>query len=111
MKNSETAVHLRGLAEVYANTPDETPLVEPSTYASVYTKEAAVALVKAVGGTFKKRLLYEGSDTLIYESQKLPGFEVWVPRDKICRKIPARYECEPLLSPEEEKTVFAGDLA
>lgn len=57
---------------------------------------------------FRKRLLYEGADTMIYESERLPGFSVWIPRDKVCRKIPARYECEPLLAPEEEVEVFGS---
>ena len=107
MTNSEIAKTLAGLAEFYAANPDEDPLSEPNLFVRVYSKEMAVRIVKGIGGTFKKRL--SGSDTLIYESQRLPGLAVWIPRDKVCRVIPARYDCEPLLAPAEEVEVFGPD--
>jgi len=106
MTNTETAKMLMDLANVYGTTPDEIPLSAPLTTAHVNTKQAVIDLIKAVGGKFKKEPLYEGADTMLFRSARIPGFDIWVPRDKICRKIPARYECEPLFSAAEDAEIM-----
>ena len=72
-------------------------------YLSFHEKEAFVAAVKAVGAGKKKF-----SDLSIEFEVKVPGGQIKLsaPREKVCRLIrPAEYECDPFLSPEEEKSL------
>ena len=101
MTNTEIAKTLMDVANVYGTTPDETVLKKPLLTVFATSKEEVKSLVHAVGGKFTKRLGY-GGDSVYYESARIPGFSVHVDRAAVCVKIPARYECEPLFSPEEE---------
>lgn len=104
MKNSEIAEIILGVATVYNVTPDETPLKEPNLTVFATSKDEVIAVIKATGGKFRKRLGY-GGDSIYYESERLGGFSVHIDRSAVCRMIPARYECEPLLSPEDEAQI------
>lgn len=102
MTNAETADTLFKLAETYRAA--STPLLAPNLGAYASSKDEVIALIKAVGGKFTKKLSY-GEDYIYYNSHHIPGFSVTIPRDRVCRKIPARYECEPLLSPGDEQEI------
>lgn len=72
-------------------------------YLSFKEKDTFVAAVKAVG-TGKK----EVDNYYIQFKVDVPGGKIKLsaPRDTVCRLIrPAEYECDPLLSPEEEKNL------
>ena len=59
-------------------------------------------MITAIGGRFERR----NSDyytKLI--SKTLPEFALCIARDKVCRKI-VTYDCEPLLSPEDEAEII-----
>ena|SRR6185369_13301372 len=70
-------------------------------YFRFYKKELFIAAVKALG-TGKK----SGDDSSIQFHVKSGDVEVTIsaPRGMVCRLIrPAEYDCDPFLSPEEEK--------
>ena len=70
-----------------------------------WSKESFLAVVRALGAGKK-----EYSDSDLRYTVDTHGANIWltIPRDKVCRKVQeAKWECEPLLSPEEEATLEA----
>ena len=133
MKNSEIAKTLLELANVYGTMPDtgsvsltnkkisestgevikeivgpvdiDSSLPIPSLKIYATTKDQVIALIRAIGGKFVKRIGWSG-DTMYYDSQRLPGVSVWIYRNLVCRRVTPEYECEPLFSPEEEAEIL-----
>ncbi len=104
MNNSELAASLRALAEVYGAIEQELP--QPSMWIFASSKAEALGLVKAIGGTFRKDMgdeTKEYSDITLH-SVRIAGVRISLPRNKVCRKT-VKWDCEPLLSKEEEAEV------
>jgi len=58
--------------------------------------------VRAIGAGKKE---YSGTD-LRYVAKYGAEISMTIPRDQVCRKVQeAKWECEPLLTPEEEATL------
>jgi hypothetical protein len=81
------------------------PYFEPTSYHHFryYEKEPFIAAVKALGSGKKK--ITDGEIEFVVER---PGAHIGIeaPRNLLCRLIrPAEYDCDPLLSPEEEKSL------
>lgn len=107
MTHKEIAASLLELANVYETTPDDAGISDMGGKVSLYatTKTQVIATIKVIGGKFIKR----GDDDyfMYYDSVRIPGVYIYVERSVVCRKIPARYECDPLLSPEDEAEIMA----
>jgi hypothetical protein len=101
MKSHELAHALIATAEFLLSQPEfATPSKTHSLYLGSYwdDKDALVAMVKAVGTVTKE---YNGSDLQVNVDTPV---KIWtrINRDKVCRKVQeAKWECEPLLKPEE----------
>lgn len=81
------------------------PYSEPTSYHHFhyYEKEPFVAAVRALGSG-KKKITETGIEFIVTP----PGSHISLeaPRNLLCRLIrPAEYDCDPLLSPEEEKSL------
>lgn len=95
-QNKAHAAALRQVAEIYENA--EADLNQINLFIHTYDKQALINTLKAIGGKFTKK--YDET-WLRMESQKIPGLTVTIWRDTVCRKT-VTYDCESLLSPEEE---------
>ena len=104
MTKQELAHTLRELAQIYEK-PENENLVQPGLHIFVDTKDQLLALVRAIGGKFTKDMgsEWESYPNVTLESLRL-GVKICIPKDKVCRKV-VRYDCEPLLSPQEEAEV------
>jgi hypothetical protein len=69
----------------------------------VYTKADAQCLLKAFGGKWTKSGMDDESEyaQITFSSVGLAPLRVFLPRNKVCRKT-VTYECDPIMSPEEE---------
>ena len=109
MTNQEFASKLRTLADKWEQLPEQknTPLL----FVENSRKEDAVAIVKGIGGHWTKTITNPDHPyaRVVYASRET-GLEVSLYRDSLCRIIrpaqPAQYECEPLLSPDEEAEIL-----
>lgn len=100
--NKQFAETLAKLAEFYRGAPEG--LDKPILRIYVYGKEELLKWIRAIGGTWTKETT--AYDDINFESKRIPGFSVQIPRDRICRKV-VTWDCEPLLSKEEEEEVAA----
>ncbi len=96
------AVGLSELATVYGK-PENADLPTPIVIVMVYDKAALVRMIRAIGGKFTKRA---NEYSLVLESERAPGVQIDIPRDKVCKKI-VWWDCEPMLSPNDEAEVDA----
>ena len=93
MTNVELSASMQELARIYA-LQENTALSAPFLQIPVNSKDELLGTLRAIGGMFVKK----PSDYYMnFESQRLPGVTVYIPRDKVCRKV-VTWECEPLLS-------------
>ena len=106
VSNAQISAAFEKLAAVYS-APENEGLTQPILVTMVYTKEDLIRWLRAVGGKFKKR--YYGDESMYMDSVDFPGIRACVPRDKVCRKV-VTWDCEPLLSPEDEAEVEAAAL-
>lgn len=68
-----------------------------------HEKELFVAAVKAVGSGVKE---FTDSDIKVLYRQGDVEITIEAPRNTLCRLIrPAEYDCDPFLSPDEEKNL------
>jgi hypothetical protein len=108
-KANEVATELRKLADALDKSPD-VKLIRPFIFFTHYgesEKESFLAVAKALPRPFTKE--YKDNDVrLEYESRGVNIF-VKINQSAICRLVtparPAEYECEPLLSLEEEESL------
>jgi hypothetical protein len=98
LSNSEFAATLRATADLYDTHPD-LPQLHTTIY--VFNKADLLRALKAIGGRFTKEF---GDYQARYNSQAIPGLTVSIDRDKVCRKV-VTWDCEPLLSDEEQAEV------
>ena len=72
-----------------------------------HDKASLAVTLKGFGGKWKKNPPKNDDDyALQLLSVDLHPLAVFIPRNKVCRKI-VRFECEPLLSPEDEAELEA----
>jgi len=79
----------------------DAPRAYSYTYFRFYNKEQFITAVKALGSGKK-----EGDERDIEFQVKAGNVEITIaaPRNTVCRLLrPAEYDCDPFLSPEEEK--------
>ena len=106
MKSHAYAKAIIQAAEFILSQPEfDTETEQPRLYIGwFWSKEPFLAAVRALGAGKKE---YSGSD-LRYSVVHGAEITCTIPRDKVCRKVQeAKWECEPLLSPEEEATLEA----
>jgi hypothetical protein len=108
MTSHEYAKKLRIAADFFLSKPEFKLRNSPLLFASYWAdKDGFLAAVKALGKGEKK---YEG-ESLKFIVTVAPDltFDVEVSRSAVCRLVkpaqPAEYECEPLLSQEEESSL------
>lgn len=106
MTSREIAANLRKLADAY---DVDGYLLPPSLNAFCRAKDEVVALIKAIGGKFDKDMGREDDEYAFikYKSLTIPGFTIWIDRSRVCKLIrqPIEWDCEPLLSPEDEAEI------
>jgi hypothetical protein len=104
MKSHEYAQRLRELGEFLLTKPEFETESDLMIFEYFYTKDKFLAAARAIGSGSKE---YTESDFRF----KPAGFNeltLYISRDKVCRKVQEeKWECEPILSPEEEATVGA----
>lgn len=102
MRSHEYAQKLHEIAEfLESRTEFETNTKPRESFYFWFNKEDFLAAVKSLGSGKK---VFSGSD-LRYEVSGAP-ISVVISRDKVCRKVrDEEWECEPLLSPQEEETL------
>lgn len=100
--NRKHAALLRSLADVYELTT--TGIAQNYTGIHTSDKEELLSTIAAIGGKFIKK--YDDY-YLRLESLRIPGVSVIINRDKVCRKV-VTFDCEPLLSPDEENEIDAA---
>lgn len=109
MNSREIAASLRKLADAY---DVDAYLMPPSLNVFCSTKEQVVGLIKAIGGKFDKDMGRDDDQyaSIKYMSLTIPGFTIWIDRSKVCKLVrhPIEWDCEPLLSPEDEAEIEAA---
>lgn len=112
MTSKEISTSLAEMAKVY-DTGEDLPIPQLNVFCSA--KDEVVALIRAIGGRFDKDMGREDDREddpyayMKYSSQRIPGLTIWIDRSKVCKLIrrPVEWECEPLLSPEDEAEIEA----
>jgi hypothetical protein len=99
-QNKEHAEKLRKLADIYESSEKTIP--SSGLHIFVDTKEELINAIKAIGGMFTKET---GETWVTLRSERIHGLNLNIWRDSVCRKI-VTYQCEPLLSPEDEAEVM-----
>ena len=106
MKSHEFANKLEKLAEFLKSRPDfDTERVSVFQWLNFYNKDKFLAAAKSLGGGRKE---VSGSDFLFHPAHGISGVDFYIgaPRDRVCRKVQdEKWECEPLLTPEEEAQI------
>lgn len=102
MRSHEYAQKLHEIATFLESKPEfETGATPRLSFYFWFDKENFLAAVRALGSGKK---VFSGSD-FRYEVSAAPISAV-ISRDKVCRKVrDEEWECEPLLSPQEEETL------
>ena len=105
-KASEVAAELRKLADGLDEQPDA-PITKPYIYFTHLgdgEKSAFIALARSFPRPFEK--VYKNDDLRLEYVNRAMDLTARINRDAVCRIVepakPAKYECEPLLSAEEE---------
>ena len=103
-RNDQFAQNARRLADIYER-EENADVMRPALNIFADTKAEVLKVIRAVGGRWTKHVPGGDLDYHIrLESAAIPGLTVFIPRDKVCRKT-VKYDCEPLLSPEDEAEV------
>lgn len=106
MTSREIAANLRKLADAY---DVDGYLQPPSLNVFCSAKDDVVNLIKAIGGKFDKDMGRDDDQyaSIKYKSLTIPGFTIWIDRSKACKLVrrPIEWDCEPLLSPEDEAEI------
>lgn len=99
MTNQEYAAKLEAIASIYKTHEGIKQPTSMRVYAD--TKDELRSIIKTIGGRWSKedRSYGENYSVLIFTHGS--GLELQIDRDKVCRKI-VKYECDPVMSPEEE---------
>ncbi len=105
MTSHEHALKLRELADFLLSRPAFKAPSDPMILQSFYVKEDFLQAVKSIGSVTKKYT--DGSFAeLQCTSTTHPEILLYIPRDKVCRKVQdVVWECEPMLTAEEDSTV------
>ena len=105
MTNLEFAVVLEKLAQHYRADAD---LKQIGLYGWMTTKEELRATIKSFGGKWVKSGMDDPGEyaSIAYMSDGLGPLLLAISRNKVCKRI-VTYDCEPIMSPEEEAEVLA----
>lgn len=107
MKSHEYAQKLADTARFLLSRPEFETEMEPWVYLGNYwtDKDKFLAAVKALGAGVKEW----GKDDLTFKVKSPAEIVLSIQRSAVCRKIQEeKWECEPLLSPEEEAQIGVG---
>lgn len=109
MTSHEYARRLQEVSQTLLSRPDfDTKSNGPHFFLSYWEKEEFLAAVKALG-TGTKEFTTGSYPEVVFKPKDMPEVHVSIARDKVCRivtpAIPAEYDCEPFLSPEEEASI------
>lgn len=102
MKSHEYARALIEVGQFLQQQPEFETEYDPHLYLGwYYDKEKFLTAVRALGSGNKE---YSGDDLVFEVQHGESSLRLSIPRDKVCRKVQdAIWECEPLLTPEEEQ--------
>lgn len=107
MTSHEYADHLKQAAEFLLSRPEfKTPSITPYVYLGSFwsQKDGFLAAVKACGTVVKE---WDATDLKIRTGPN-NMITFWIQRSLVCKKVQEeKWECEPLLSPEEEASIEA----
>lgn len=102
MNSHEYAKQLRVLADFLDSKPEFETKCKLYAFFSYYEKDDFLAAVKAVGSG-KKEFTDNEIQFLPVINDNFIHLRLTAPRSAVCRLVQeAKYECDPLLSPEEE---------
>lgn len=105
MTSHEAANKLSEMAEFLRSKPEFEIGRALTIYRHFWEKESFLAAVKALGSGEK---VYDSTD-LNFVPAGCPDINISISRNKVCRKVQEeKWECEPLLSQEEEASVGAA---
>lgn len=102
MTNQEFAIELRKIADFYENEAPEDFSKPRHILVIVNSKQEVLEIAKTVK-PFKKD--YDSEQEYAYghiRPERFPLLDYMFPRSSVCKKT-VSWDCEPLLSPEEEK--------
>lgn len=102
--NSDLARKLRVLADRLEARPD----LQVSVTRYVWSKEEAQKIIRDIGGKWTKQASGSEMNAWIELTSLDTGLVIHIPRDKVCKRT-VTYQCEPLLSPEEEAELIAPE--
>ena len=98
--NAAWAKKLRALAtKVEGDESLPRPSVECSFY--IYSKEEAQEILRGFGGKWTKDVVGDGEYANYILTSADFSLRIVLPRDRVCKKT-VTWDCEPLLSPEDE---------
>ena len=105
MTNAEFADVLERMAAHY-RVDDRLPEVSLSLFLS--DKDTLRSTLKSLGGKWVKAGMNDNSEyaDLRFTSPTFGPLTIYIPRSKVCRKI-VTFECDPIMSPEDEAELFA----
>ena len=111
MDNNQFASVLEALAKKYR---ENEKLPQLTLLAWRNSKTELVNALRGFGGKWSK-FIPKGEDgySIVLSSVDFAPLQLYIPRDRVCHKI-VRFECDPLLSPEDEAEVLvaaSGDAA
>ena len=106
MQSHELAQELHKQADYLLGRP-EFPIAGSATkFLCYWDKVSFLAAVRALEPCTKE---YKGDD-LDITITNCPSIKLSIPRNNVCKLVtPAVYDCEPLLSPEEEQSLSAPE--
>lgn len=114
-KASEIAAELRRIADAFAKEPD-TEITRGMLWFHCDEKEHFLAVARLMPRPFSKRVWTPGTIPNINLTHKsdVVAVEAVIDQHKLCRIIkaaqPAEYECEPVLSQDEDAELEAASV-
>ena len=102
MKSHELAQELHKQADYLLSHPEFPIPGGANKYICFWSKESFLLAVRALEPCTKE---YKGDD-LDITITNCPSIKLSIPRNKVCKLVsPAIYDCEPLLSPQEDESI------
>ena len=104
MTNVEFANHLRKVANVYEFLADDGDIPQFPATVHIYSKDELIKAIKSIGGKWEKIVKSPEAEYMEFHS-KLCGLTITAPRHLICKRK-VTWDCQPLLSSEEEAAII-----
>lgn len=103
MNSHEYASAMRKLADLLESRPQFTVPGSATKFFCFYNKEHFLAAVKALKPGIKE---YKNGDLGFNVTHSDVDIVLSIPRERVCTLVtPAVYDCEPLLTPEEDASL------